>query len=212
MDNDANLSDVRRLLRDGTHSAHVRLNQHPLLAGITRSGYALTTYLHVLSAYFHFYRALETAIDQALAAGLSRFVYAPRRKLPWLASDLAYFEVNPEIAFRQPGNSLPAMTLNDEAQLLGALYTIEGSSLGGQVISRHLAKHLALSPSKGARFFYGYGEQTMPVWQQFDCFINAALTDEAARLGALRTACATFATMEAVLDEYLARSVPASRP
>ena len=62
------LSAVRRLLRDGTHAEHVRLNQHPLLAGITRPDYALTTYQLVLTAYFHFYRALEAAIDQALAA------------------------------------------------------------------------------------------------------------------------------------------------
>lgn len=204
------LSDVRRLLRDGTHAEHVRLNQHPLLAGITRPDYALTTYQLVLTAYFHFYRALEAAIDQALAAGLSRFVYAPRRKLPWLVEDLAYFGIDPELAFRQAGISLPAMTLTDEGQLLGALYTIEGSSLGGQVISRHLATHLALSPDQGARFFYGYGDQTMPLWQQFDSFINAALTHEAVRQSALQAARTTFATMEAVLDEYLARSQPAS--
>lgn len=212
LDNPTDLSDVRRLLRNGTHAEHVRLNQHPLLAGLTRSGYALATYRVVLTAYFHFYRALEAAIDQALAAGLSRFTYAPRRKLPWLASDLAYFGIDPESEGLSSSILQPALALTDEGRLLGALYTIEGSSLGGQVISRHLAAHHALSPDKGARFFYGYGDQTMPLWQQFDSFINAALTHEAVRQRALQAARTTFATMEAVLDEYLARSQPASRP
>lgn len=203
---------ARKLLRDATHVEHVRLNQHPLLIGIARPGYALSTYRLVLAAYYHFYRELELAIDQALGAGVSSFVYGSRRKLSWLVSDLKFLGIDPDLPAHRPRTPLASMVLADEGQLLGALYTIEGSSLGGQVISRHLATHLGLSAPAGARFFHGYGDATTLLWAQFESFMNAALIDEAKLSRARHTAKSTFATMEAVLDDYVARSQSANRP
>lgn len=202
-----NISSVsgtaRQYLRDGSHAEHLRLNQHPLLNGITRPTYDLVSYQRVLLAYFHFYASLETAIDQALAAGLSRFSYDARRKLAWLASDLEYFAIDPES--RRPCLPFAPSRFANEAELLGALYTIEGSSLGGLVISRHLAEHHGLTASSGARFFHGYGAQTMPLWGRFEAFMNAGLAHETLRHAALVTAKSTFTMMESMLDEYLVR-------
>lgn len=208
---DATSLSVRRGLREATHAEHVRLNQHPLLSGITRPDYALLTYQQVLAAYYHFYRELEACIDRALQAGVSTFSYANRCKLPWLASDLRYFGIDPDAAAWRPAIAPQRFELLDEGQLLGTLYTIEGSSLGGQVIVRHVAAHLGLTPDTGARFFYGYGEQTMPLWGRFEAFINTALTDEGACRRAQDAAKSTFSRMESVLDDYLARHESASR-
>lgn len=58
----------------------------------------------------------------------------------------------------------PAMPpLDSWAQLLGAMYVMEGSTLGGQVISRQLAKS-NIAPHT---YFSGYGKQTGPMWQSF---------------------------------------------
>lgn len=207
---DAAFSSVRQRLRDATHAEHVRLNLHPLLSGITRADYPLVTYQQVLVAYYHFYRELEACIDRALEARVTAFSYDNRRKLLWLASDLRYFDIDPDAAAWRPAIVSTCPELLDEGQLLGTLYTIEGSSLGGQVIVRHVAAHLGLTPNTGARFFYGYGEQTMPLWGQFEAFINAALTHEGACRIAQDAAKATFFRMEAVLDDYLARHESAS--
>jgi len=204
---------ARQYLRDGTHAEHVRLNRHPLLSGITRPGYEPASYQAVLTAYFHFYREIEMAIDRALAAGLSSFTYDARRKLPWIASDLAHFGIpDPEAAICLPGSPVVQLGFADEGELLGALYTIEGSSLGGQVISRHLAEQHGLTASTGARFFHGYGERTMPFWGEFEQFMNAALEHDAARQRALAAAKSTFAMMESVLDEYVVRNQSPSSP
>ncbi len=200
------LSDIRRQLRDATHAEHARLNRHPLLLGLTRPAYSLASYCLVLRAYHFFYQRLEAAIDAALAAGLSRFAYAPRRKLPWLVEDLRHFGIDPAVDRIAAGILLPAPALTDEGRLLGALYTIEGSSLGGMVIVRHLAANLGLDASRGARFFTGYGPQVMPLWAQFEAFLSDNLRDAEARQGALLAAKSTFAMMETVLDEYLVRS------
>jgi len=205
-------SDARQILRQATHDDHVRLNLHPLLSGITRPGYSLSSYQLVLAAYYHFYRELEGAIDRALAAGVSAFVYETRRKLDWLVSDLAHFGIDPEAAAWRPASPVAAITFADEGELLGALYTVEGSSLGGQVIIRHLTAQLGLGPATGGRFFYGYGEETLPLWTQFEAFMNQALIDDTSRGRAQHAARTTFAMMERVLDAYLARHQPAIRP
>ena len=43
------------------------------------------------------------------------------------------------------------------AQTLGCPYVLEGATLGGQVVGRHLRENLNLSPENGAAFFNSYG-------------------------------------------------------
>ncbi|RSK51419.1 biliverdin-producing heme oxygenase [Hymenobacter rigui] len=59
-------------------------------------------------------------------------------------------------------------------QLLGALYVLEGSTLGGQVIARQLAK--AGIPARA--YFSGHAEQTGPLWKAFVHQLAAAATPE----------------------------------
>jgi heme oxygenase len=42
--------------------------------------------------------------------------------------------------------------INSLGRLVGALYVLEGSTLGGQLISRQLNQHLGLTLNTGARF------------------------------------------------------------
>ncbi|RSK35440.1 biliverdin-producing heme oxygenase [Hymenobacter metallilatus] len=57
-------------------------------------------------------------------------------------------------------------------QLLGALYVLEGSTLGGQVIARQLA-----TAGVSARaYFGGHAEQTGPLWKSFVQQLAAAAT------------------------------------
>lgn len=59
-------------------------------------------------------------------------------------------------------------------QLLGALYVLEGSTLGGQVISRQLAK--AGIPQRA--YFTGYGERTGLLWKAFCQLLTQEATPE----------------------------------
>ena len=52
-------------------------------------------------------------------------------------------------------------------QLLGCLYVIEGATLGGRSITRHLQIRLGLTPESGGAFFDGYGAQTGSHWKAF---------------------------------------------
>lgn len=201
----ASVSGVRCMLRDGTHAEHVRLNQHGLLRGITRSGYPLSMYQLVLAAYFHFYGAVETAIDRSLSEQGLAFSYEPRRKLQWISEDLSFFGINPDDEAYRPNLPISVPGSFNVGELVGVLYTIEGSSLGGQVIARHLETYMGLTPEKGARFFYGYGQRIPALWDQFQVFMDETLVHDEMQNAAINSAKSTFVMMESILDDYLKR-------
>lgn len=193
------VKDARQRLRSGTHREHVRLNQHPMLIGLTRPGYPMPRYRMLMTAYYHFYRAVEAGIEQF---GDSAFEYSSRLKLPWLADDLAYLGINPFAADNLPQRPIPDMVPADIAELAGVLYTIEGSTLGAQVISRHLSSHQEIGPDRGGRFFLGYSHLTDQHWNQFEVFLNLTLVTDAMIERAVSSAQGTFLLIEALLYDF----------
>ncbi len=190
------------MLRRATHDVHVRLDHHPLLAGITKPGYPLRTYQHVLLGYFHFYHAIEEAIESCLQAHHLDFDYAARRKHAWIADDLAYFGLDPHASAHLPKEEPGPFAGANAGQAIGMIYTIEGSTLGGQVIARHLAKNLGLTPDTGARFFHGYGAQAPQQWRAFEDFMHTNCADANVQEQACLGAKATFILVERLLDDY----------
>ncbi|MGV8842914.1 MAG: biliverdin-producing heme oxygenase [Pseudomonas sp.] len=196
------VSECRQFLQKSTHNAHVRLNHQPLLAGITRPGYPLATYRRVLAAYFYFYQSIEASIDDFLRREPHAFDYAQRRKLPWLVADWHALSMRPDdpaLGYAQP---LEAVEILSAAHLAGVLYTIEGSTLGGQVISRQIAASLGLTVDAGARFFNGYGQQTAARWSALGVFLEHSAADALTRAQAATAALATFALLENVLNDF----------
>lgn len=193
-------SSVRYFLRQATHDYHVQLNQHPMLAGLTKPDYRLRDYLELLCAYKHLYQALESSIVGFLAQNNCGFDYRERQKLPWLLQDLMYF---PETRTRTlPEYTLNPTGINNAAELIGVLYVIEGSTLGAQLISASLRKHHRLTPAEGARFFNGYGEHTTLKWQNFLAFAESIHQQQSSCLLAAESACRTFKFFHEFLSDF----------
>jgi heme oxygenase (biliverdin-IX-beta and delta-forming) len=192
--------DIRTTLRKATHADHVRLNRHPMLCRLTQPDLTLPHYIRIVEAYAHFYRCVEMRIQQA--EPVPDFTYASRWKTAWLDADL-----------KQLGNLTPEPPplaqqhwdigpINGIGELAGVLYAIEGSTLGGQVIGRHLAQHLRLHADSGARFFNTYGDETQARWQAFCLWLETLneQSDEVAHAQA--SARKLFRHLEALLDAY----------
>ncbi|MBC7548517.1 MAG: biliverdin-producing heme oxygenase, partial [Polaromonas sp.] len=58
-------------------------------------------------------------------------------------------------------------------KLFGCLYVLEGATLGGQIITRHLHASLGLTPQSGGSFFSGYGPHTGSRWKEFCAHLTA---------------------------------------
>ena len=88
-------------------------------------------------------------------------ILAKRERRGLLASDLACFGQTPSA----DRSRLPPF--KDLYSLLGAMYVMEGSTLGGQLISRHVEKTLGFKAGFGDAYFIGHGEQTGRMWKEF---------------------------------------------
>ena len=86
--------------------------------------------------------------------------------------------------------------LHTRAQLLGAMYVLEGSTLGGQVIARQLAA----AGIAGRTFFTGRAERTGPLWKQFCQLLEAAAGTEDPD-AIVASAILTFQTLAAWLNQ-----------
>ncbi|HEX5084540.1 MAG TPA: biliverdin-producing heme oxygenase, partial [Blastocatellia bacterium] len=61
----------------------------------------------------------------------------------------------------------------------GCLYSLEISTLGGQIITRHLNRVFGVSPGSGCSFFHSYGDQTVAMWGDLGQQIKKySVTDE----------------------------------
>jgi heme oxygenase (biliverdin-IX-beta and delta-forming) len=96
-----------------------------------------------------------------------------RQRSSLLRRDLAWFGAG-EKDERRP--TLPEM--NDLPSLFGTMYVMEGSTLGGQFIARHVEAALHLTEGRGNSYFRGHGVQTGPLWKEFCDMLKLRITDE----------------------------------
>jgi heme oxygenase len=73
----------------------------------------------------------------------------------------------------------------------GSVYVMEGSTLGGQVITRSLAD-AGLRPDRGAAYFHGWGPATGAMWKEVRTLLDQQLAEPQTLAQACEGACATF--------------------
>lgn len=150
-------------LRDRTRTLHQQIEQAVDLENRLES---VDAYRCLLARFYGYYVPLEpklTAVSGYDSIGLD---LQPRGKVSWLMEDLRALGYSEEAISQLPRCvDTPAPTTL--AQALGCLYVIEGSTLGGQVICREVARRLGISTGDGAMFFAGYGQETGRRWREF---------------------------------------------
>lgn len=121
-----------------------------------------TDYIALLTKFYGFYSAIEPKLREY---DLSEFgiEVGERMKTEMLKSDLENLGAN--ISDDNDPNAIP--TIDSAASAFGAMYVLEGATLGGQVITRHLKQHLALDTTNGGSFFNSYGANVGPMWKAF---------------------------------------------
>jgi heme oxygenase len=146
-------SDTHRRLRDATRDRHERLEARLDILNrlLTVPG------RRELVAGFHALHAGAEAALEPLLGGVPGLDFHARRRSERLARDLAGLggRVRPS----------PPMPVYGVAQALGVLYVLEGSTLGGRVIRRHLAANGG--DMAGLGFLDPYGAATGDRWRSF---------------------------------------------
>lgn len=157
--------DIMARLKRETASLHAELDAMvaPLLSQRTR-------YRTLLAGLRDAYGVIEHELARHTVQ-LARAGYdlTERTKLHSLDDDLA------ALGASEPAATCASYTLADASTAFGAVYVVEGASLGGQLIARQVMPALALSPECGCRFFTGYGADTGERWRETRDAIGAHL-------------------------------------
>lgn len=169
-------------LRRETRSLHQSLENG---LDLLRPEMTLDEYRALLEGFYGFYAPWEARAAREVDSLLPGFS-EERRKTPMLKRDLHFL--------RSDLNTIPLCPiLPDTASvpgLLGSLYVLEGSTLGGQILSRHFRKQFGLSPSEGCSFFSSYGEAVGQRWRSFCerlAFYSASETDSSLVASSIET-------------------------
>lgn len=151
----------------------------------TRSGYA-----DMLRRIAGCLRTIEPALARFPWSELA-LDFEARRRLPLVEQDLRWLgesSAPPDVVVEPP---------TDLAEALGMLYVLEGSTLGGQLILRTVARELGLDAEHGASYFHGHGARTGTMWKELKARADAWCgTDELRFAHALAGAERAFTAFE----------------
>jgi heme oxygenase len=153
-------------LRAATAAIHADLER---LSGLTRGFTELADYAACLLRHHAAFAALEPPLAEISgwpAAGIDVLAH---RRLPQLRADLAALNIDIACIGRPAISAIPATGSFPAG--LGALYVLEGSSLGGLVILRDARARLGPSID-GATAFFGGGPDR-PSWPSFKSRLDA---------------------------------------
>ncbi|GAA3961220.1 biliverdin-producing heme oxygenase [Allohahella marinimesophila] len=180
-------------LKRATDTVHLRLHQHPLLVQLHQTTLTRSGYCQVLNAFYEFYSLWEPRYSSSTPA----FSYQAM-PLKWLAQDFAVLDRPcPLPAWRQDTDRSPGGL----SEMIGYLYVKQGSTLGGQHISRHVQRQLGLTPGESQFFFHGFGDRTGLYWKVFQRFLNEVdLSGELDIDAAKASALSAFESLEAILN------------
>jgi heme oxygenase (biliverdin-IX-beta and delta-forming) len=177
-------------LKAATGSWHDALEAHAQSRKIMDLSLSRTGFERLLSFQYSLHQAVEPVIIPLLDAHWPALAYGEtRQKLAALEKDMQVLA---------PANSPP---LVDESQVdflqspyhaLGCAYVLEGSTLGGQVILRHLKQIPEIAEDAPFHYYGLYADQVGPRWKVFQETANAALDTEEKVAEAVNSAVETF--------------------
>jgi len=191
------LMDVLQHLREATRSQHESIEAR---VDVLRPDLTRAEYRRLLERFYGFYVPLEAALAGAADWERLGFAFHERRKVSHLERDLLCLGLTPTGLRALPRCSeLPSAAGLPAA--LGSLYVVEGATLGGQLIARHVKPRLGLADAAGCAFFTSYGADVGRNWRALGEFLRAQLRTGADVERAAGAAGDTFAK----LGSWLAR-------
>ncbi len=128
---------------------------------------------------------------------------AGRRRSTLLQQDLQAMGAKPgEETLPQTNMESSAVIGDPRSIFLGRMYVMEGSTLGGQYIARHVEETLGLAGGEGNSYFRGYGEATGERWREFRAVLQTLPESEA------ETVIASAKDMFAIFGEAMQEPAP----
>lgn len=190
---------LHQQLKTATQPIHEALHVHPLMRRLMEAECSLADYRTILGVFQRFYTDAEARFNKLQNVKFDG--EAP--VLAWLRQDFCAISGGDDFA---KISRTEAAKNADFSSYLGYLYVKQGSTLGGQVLSRRLGDTLGLSPERGLRFFSGFGENTRQNWLYFLRYLE----EQASSINDLTTVASAnecFLTLNIMLNDAAVETV-----
>ena len=183
-------------LRQTTANSHKQLEENYYSNAIQESSVTLHNYQTYIAKLYGIILASENDVFPVLTSLISDI--GQRYKADFIVNDLT----NTGIPISEV-KDLPVynFTVSSTAQALGIMYVLEGSTLGGKFLYKHINKILGLNAENGASYFWGYGQQTGPLWNNFITIVSNYAVEKNCENEIIASAVQTFSNIDLWLNK-----------
>ena len=186
---------MRWRLRAATAATHERMHAHAGFGAAAAGTIEPSDYRRLLVRLYGFHRPFEDVARSAVDIFRIDLDMSARARSPLLLADLRTIGFDPNAAATLP-LWRPSIRLVSKGSLLGALYVLEGSTLGGVQIARALKDRVGNGLGKALLFFVGRGERQGAMWRELVQELESLREDDEEAMKAEDAAVATFKAFE----------------
>jgi heme oxygenase (biliverdin-IX-beta and delta-forming) len=183
-------------LKQTTAQVHRRVEER---LDVFSDHFDLARYVALLQRFYGFWAPIEENLQRFPELYNPALALHSRLKAHLLEADMRVFRIDSALVARCA--HLPH--IRTFGQALGCMYVLEGSTLGSQIIARHLTELFQIDSGSGAAFFNAYGGAIGARWSEFREFLISS-TDASSADELLGAALETFERF----DSWLAAGPP----
>lgn len=184
-------------LRHSTAASHHALEQNACSIALMSDAVTLDNYVDYLNRLLPFVKGFEEQVFPDLHPYITDL--DERRKLQLICSDLRLSGVAKQLApsfneafFREH--------YPDKASRFGGMYVLEGSTLGGKMITKHLQQSLGNMVEGKISYLNPYGEQSGSRWKNFLQVLQQASNERNNETAIIAGALSTFSILNNLLS------------
>lgn len=186
---------LTNILKEQTKDHHQKLES--LIISRVKSLDSKLAYANFLKLFYGFIAPLEEKIA-SIKEVTDNDKINNREKAWMILQDINY--LNPHDNNFQTTDNLPQINTFDEA--IGALYVLEGSTLGGKYIRKMIASRLQMPENEGFLYFSSYADNTDNMWKAFKNVVDALPHSAEIEDNVLKSANETFIKFKRWIDEH----------
>ena len=183
-------------LRQTTANSHKQLEENFYSKAILEPSVTLSGYQTYIGKLYGMVQACERDIFPEIAPVLSDA--DERYKAGFIVADLSNTGISLQEIEKLP---VYKFTFSGIAQAMGIMYVLEGSTLGGKFLYKHINKTLGLDVANGVSYFWGYGLETGPKWNIFITSLADYAVEKNCGDEIISSAVQTFSTIDHWLNE-----------
>lgn len=203
-------------LRAETRASHASVDALPFFAALHAGTLPRAVYITFLEAMTTIHETMEQAVATAVDPVLAVCWVDELQRLPLLQRDLDHFQAERTRTLSMPrlhaimlAEQIALRERRDPASLVGYLYVLVGSALGGLVLRPQVARTFGLEGTGGLAYLTGNAQQTRGLWTTFTTTMNTTIQDPALQLRVVAAALEAFDGIEQLILALYPRTLKA---